>query len=122
MAREVGELLRALALDPAIVVGHSAGAAVMIRMTLDGTIAPGALVSINGALLPFRGVATQFFSPLAKLLVLNPLVPRLFAWRASDRAAVERLIRNTGSTINSTGIDLYHRLVSSRVMLRLRWR
>jgi magnesium chelatase accessory protein len=50
---------------------------------------------------------------LAKLLVLSPLVPRLFAWRASDRSTVERLIRNTGSTIDSTGIDLYHRLVSS---------
>ncbi len=113
MAREVGELLRALALEPAVVVGHSAGAAIMIRMTLDGTITPRALVSINGALLPFRGMATQFFSPLAKFLVLNPLVPRLFAWRASDRAAVERLIRNTGSTIDPTGIDFYHRLVSS---------
>jgi magnesium chelatase accessory protein len=113
MAQEISELLSALALDPTIVVGHSAGAAIMIRMTLDGAIAPRGLVSLNGALLPFRGLATQFFSPLAKLLALNPLVPRLFAWRASDRAAVERLIRNTGSAIDSTGIDLYHRLVSS---------
>jgi magnesium chelatase accessory protein len=113
MAREIGELLRQLALDPAIVVGHSAGAAIMIRMTLGGLVTPRALVSINGALLPFRGMASQFFSPLAKLLVLNPLVPRLFAWRASDRSAVERLIRNTGSTIEPRGIEFYHRLVSS---------
>jgi magnesium chelatase accessory protein len=113
MAREIGELLQQLALAPAIVVGHSAGAAVMIRMTLDGFVTPRALVSINGALLPFRGMASQFFSPLAKILVLNPLVPRLFAWRASDRAAVERLIRNTGSAIEPRGIELYHRLVSS---------
>jgi magnesium chelatase accessory protein len=113
MAHEIGELLRHLALEPAIVVGHSAGAAIMIRMTLDGFLTPRALVSLNGALLPFRGIATQFFSPLAKLLVLNPLVPRLFAWRASDRSAVERLIGNTGSTIEPRGIELYHRLVSS---------
>jgi magnesium chelatase accessory protein len=113
MAREVGELLRSLALDPAVVVGHSAGAAIMIEMTLDGIVAPRALVSLNGALMPFRGLASQFFSPLAKLLVLNPLVPRLFAWRATDRSAVRRLIRNTGSKIDEDGLDLYSRLVSS---------
>ncbi len=113
MAGEIGELLHVLSLEPDIVAGHSAGAAVMIRMTIDGLIAPHALVSLNGALLPFGGVASQFFSPLAKLLVLNPLVPRLFAWRASDRAAVERLIRNTGSTIDKAGIEFYRRLVSS---------
>lgn len=113
MAREIGELLRVLAIKPAVVAGHSAGAAVMIRMTLDGVITPRALVSLNGALLPFGGMASQLFSPLAKLLVLNPLVPRLFAWRASDRSAVERLLGNTGSKIDKAGIELYRRLVSS---------
>jgi magnesium chelatase accessory protein len=113
MAREVGELLRALELDPVMVVGHSAGAAIMIRMTLDGIVSPRALVSLNGALMPLRGIVTQFFSPLAKLLVLNPVVPHFFAWRASDRSAVERLVGNTGSTIDEAGIELYRRLVSS---------
>jgi magnesium chelatase accessory protein len=113
MAREVGELLTALSVEPALVVGHSAGAAIMIRMTLDGIIAPRGLVSLNGALLPFRGLASQFFSPLAKLMTLNPVVPRLFAWRASERSAVERLIGNTGSTIDSRGVEFYRRLVSN---------
>jgi magnesium chelatase accessory protein len=113
MARECGDLLRALKLEPALAVGHSAGAAVMIRMTLDGIIAPRGLVSLNGALMPFRGLATQFFSPLAKLLMLNPFVPRVFSWHASDRAAVERLIRNTGSVIDDAGVRLYGRLVSN---------
>jgi magnesium chelatase accessory protein len=113
MARAISDLVHALELDPAIVIGHSAGAAIMIRMTIDGLISPRALISLNGALLPFGGLARHFFSPLAKLLVLNPFVPRLFAWRASNRSAVERLIRNTGSTIDQTGIELYRRLVSS---------
>jgi magnesium chelatase accessory protein len=112
MAQDVSELLATLTIEPSLVVGHSAGAAIMIRMTLDGTIAPRGLVSLNGALLPFRGLASQFFSPLAKLMALNPLVPRLFAWRASERSAVERLIGNTGSTIDGAGVEFYRRLVS----------
>jgi magnesium chelatase accessory protein len=113
MARGLHELLRVLGLEPVLAIGHSAGAAIVIRMTLDGLLHANGLVSLNGAFWPFRGPASQFFSPLAKLLVRNPLVPQLFAWRASDRSAVERLIRATGSKLDRTGVDLYQRLISS---------
>ena len=111
MARSLAALLHALDATPPLVVGHSAGAAVLARMSIDGQIAPGVLVSLNGALLPFRGVAGQVFAPLARLLLDTPLVPRLFAWRADDPARVERLIRNTGSVIDRAGVELYRRLV-----------
>jgi len=113
MATDVSQLLRALGVKPEIAVGHSAGAAVLARMCLDGKIAPRLLVSLNGAFMPFGGVANQVLSPLAQLLVINPLVPRLFAWQASNAGAVERLIRNTGSSIDPQGIALYGRLVRS---------
>ena len=113
MARGLGGLLRVMELRPEMAAGHSAGAAVMVRMTLDKTIVPQGLVSLNGALMPFRGMIGQFFSPLAKLLFMNPLVPRIFARRAADRSAVQRLIANTGSVIDETGMELYGRLVSS---------
>lgn len=111
MSQSVAGLLHALDEQPRMVVGHSAGAAIAIRMTLEGTLAPGVIAALNPALLPFGGMAGQLFSPLAKLLVLNPLVPRLFAWRASDRAMVERLIRETGSTLDARGIALYQLVV-----------
>ena len=76
MAADLGALLRKLDVKPEIVVGHSAGAAILARMCLDGRIAPRLLVSLNGAFMPFGGVANHLFSPLAKLLVMNPLVPR----------------------------------------------
>jgi magnesium chelatase accessory protein len=111
MARSLGELLRALDSRPLLVCGHSAGAAILARMCLDGHIAPRVLISLNGALLPLSGLPGQLFSPIAKLLAVNPLVPRLFAWRASNRTALDRLIDSTGSRIDARGIELYGRLV-----------
>ncbi len=113
MAHALGALLGRLGVAPELAVGHSAGAAIAARMCLDGLIAPKALVSLNGALLPLGGAAWQFFSPLAKLLALNPLVPRLFSWRANEPAAVRRLIGGTGSALDAAGVELYSRLVRS---------
>jgi magnesium chelatase accessory protein len=113
MTSDVSQLLRALDVKPEIVVGHSAGAVILARMCLDGKIAPRLLVSLNGAFMPFGGVANHLLSPLAKLLVMNPLVPRMFAWQAANAGAIERLIRNTGSTIDKHSIALYRKLVRS---------
>ena len=114
MARAVRELLDALALEPALVVGHSAGAAVAIRASLDGIMAPASLVGINAALVPFPGVAAQIFPSLARLLVANPFVPAVAAWAATDRTRVKRLIEGTGSRIDARGLDFYARLFASR--------
>jgi magnesium chelatase accessory protein len=113
MASAVGEVVKALSIRPEVVVGHSAGAAVAIRMALDGHIDPQHIVSINGALLPFGGAASNIFSPLAKLLFLNPFVPRFFAWRAQNRTAVSRLLRDTGANVSDEDIDFYAMLFSS---------
>jgi magnesium chelatase accessory protein len=94
--------------SPDLVAGHSAGAAILIRMSLDGLIGPRAIIAFNGALRPIRGAA--LFSPLAKLLFRNPFAPRLFARRADDPAATRRLLQGTGSHIDECGIDLYARL------------
>jgi magnesium chelatase accessory protein len=112
MARLTGELLAALDARPVLGVGHSAGAAILCRMAIDGRIEPAALVSFNGAFMPFRGVAGQVFPPLAKLLVLNPIAPRFFAWGAvADPASIERLILGTGSRLDPAGLALYRRLI-----------
>jgi magnesium chelatase accessory protein len=113
MAMDVGRLLDVIGVKPDVAVGHSAGAAILARICLDGKITPRLLVSLNGAFMPFGGIAHHLFSPLAKLLVMNPLAPHLFAWQASSPGAVERLIANTGSTIDPRGIALYRKLVRS---------
>lgn len=111
MAADIGVLLRKLEIRPDIAIGHSAGAAISARMCLAGRMAPRLLIALNGAFMPFGGVANHLFSSLANLLVMNPLVPRMFAWQASHAGAVERLIANTGSTIDREGIALYRKLV-----------
>jgi magnesium chelatase accessory protein len=113
MAAALGHLMEALSIRPLMAIGHSAGAAVLIRMALDGKIVPGAIISINGALRPFQGVTGPLFSSLAKLLFLNPLMPRVFAWRAKDRSTVERLLKGTGSRPDAEDIELYARLFQS---------
>lgn len=108
MARLVGDFLRVVAFRPDIVIGHSAGAAVALAMVAKDLMRPKLVMSINGALRPMRG--NTVFSPLAKLLFINPLTPKLFAWRAVSPDATARIIASTGSHIEPRGTALYARL------------
>ena len=110
MARLVTGLLSELKVAPDIVIGHSAGAAIAVQMCLSNLIAPKLIISLNGAILPFRGSAGHVFPLMAKMLFLNPFVPRVFAMHASDRRRVERLIEGTGSRIDGAGVEQYARL------------
>jgi magnesium chelatase accessory protein len=111
MAREVGDLLDALGLSPEMIVGHSAGAAVALRLTLDGRARPRLIYAVNGALTPFRGLAGVLFPPMARALSANPFTPRAFALAAAgDSDTARRLIRGTGSRIPEAGLKLYQRL------------
>ena len=113
MAQAVGALLAALAIRPDLAVGHSAGAAILLRMCLDRQITPRGVVSLNGALLPMEGLPGQFFLPLARLLTGVPLLPSLFAWRARDPATVAKLLDGTGSRLDPEGVRLYGRLMAN---------
>jgi pimeloyl-ACP methyl ester carboxylesterase len=82
-------------------------------MCLDGRIAPAGLIALNGALLPIGGIAGRLMLPLARMLASNALVPRLVARFARNPGAVERMIADTGSSIEPEGIDYYRRLCGS---------
>lgn len=111
MAGALASLVDVLEVRPALIVGHSAGAAIAVDLCRAGRCQPAGLVSLNGALLPMRGVVTHTFSPIAKLFATNPLVPRLFAWRARNPNIVKRLLAGTGSTIDEAGAAHYATLV-----------
>lgn len=113
MASSVHALLAAMVVAPEVIVGHSAGAAIGVRMALQEPSALRALVGLNAAMLPLGGVAGRLFSPAAKLLALNPLVPHFFSWHAADRVVLKRLLDSTGSKLDDTGTALYRRLIGS---------
>ena len=115
VAQGIAALLRKLDLSPALSVGHSAGAAVAIRLCLDGTTTPAAVVSLNGALLPFPGMTNDFLGPVARLLAGSRIAAQAVTLFAGSRPSVDRLLRSTGSRIDPEGARLYARLVGNAV-------
>ena len=112
MAGLMAVLLRELGVAPVGAVGRSAGAAVAVRMALDGALPDArARVAIAGALLPFPGFAQTLFPGLAKLLFVNPIVPRLFTLGAgSDAGVAGFLARASGSAVRPEYAADYARL------------
>lgn len=114
IARAVGALMAKLDLAPELVVGHSAGAAIALRMVLDGVIAPKGVVGLNPALLPFPGLAAKLFPALARMLFVNPFAPHIFAAMARGPGEADRFLeRSTGSRIDAAGVDFYRRLFAT---------
>jgi magnesium chelatase accessory protein len=85
---------------------------ILARLLAEGRIAPDLFVSINGAFFPFEGLAGHIFPMLARMIHLNPLAGRLFAW-TSNRASIGALITDMGSKIDPHGLDLYTRLLTT---------
>lgn len=109
MASLTADLLNTLDMQPDFVVGHSAGAAIMLEMALEGRIQPRHLLGINAALMPFGGVLTLAFAPMARLLSSVPQLSRLLAAKARKPGTVERLISGTGSVLSEQSVADYRR-------------
>jgi magnesium chelatase accessory protein len=113
MAQSIAALLHELRVTPALIIGHSAGAAIAIRMAIDGLVAPKVIIGLNAALLPFTAATGPVYSALAKILALNPIVPWAFSRYAGGRGGVERLLQETGSNIDAYGVSLYRKLAGN---------
>ncbi|PPQ38239.1 magnesium chelatase accessory protein [Rhodoblastus acidophilus] len=111
-AQALESLLATLNYAPKLVIGHSAGAVILGRLIAEGRLKPDVFVCINGAFFPFEGPAGHILPVMARLMHLNPLAGRLFAWTA-DRRQVKLLIDGMGSQIDDYGLDLYTRLMTT---------
>lgn len=97
---------------PAAIIGHSAGAAVALRMAEILPRPPHAVLGINAALGPFDGFAGWLFPKLAKAMSASPFVAAIVTRMASKRKQVDSLLRGTGSQLAPEGVALYQRLVT----------
>jgi magnesium chelatase accessory protein len=113
MSQAVAALLDELDFRPRLILGHSAGAAVASSLCLRGSCNPAAVVSINGALLPFGRAAAPVFSRAARLLASMPVFPQLVALHAVPRKPVERMLRQTGSSISPDMVRCYRELLGN---------
>ncbi len=109
MGNGVAAVIATMKLEPEIVVGHSAGAAILANVCARKLLHPKTYISFNGAFYPFEGWAGSLFSSIAKLAAFNPFFPRILSGMAS-RPKVEKLIRDMGSEISPEGVDLYFEL------------
>ena len=96
VTEDIAALIAAQGWRPALIVGHSAGAALALRLATalpaDGQPAP-RIVGINAALSPFEGLAGWLFPVLAR---------------------ARRLIEGTGSRISEEGLGYYARRIGDR--------
>jgi magnesium chelatase accessory protein len=114
IAARVAELIDYLAIEPEIIVGHSAGASIAAQLVCDGQIIPPrGIISINGALLPFSGAAAWLYPAAARLLSATGIPARLFSRRAAEVGTIERVIGSTGSRLSPPGMSFYRRLFRS---------
>jgi magnesium chelatase accessory protein len=111
MSADIARLLADQDLSPDGIVGHSAGAAIGLRLALDLPARPRAVACINAALEDFRGPAGAVFPALAQVLATTPLPAYAFSRAARFPSTVRRAIASTGSTIDATGLDLYRWLL-----------
>lgn len=111
MAREVTGLLATLEVQPAAIIGHSAGAAIAMQLALDHAYR-GPIVGLSPALRPFPGAMAQIFPAVAKALFVNPLVPRIFTGSIDLVGGAERFLwRSTHSRIDREGLACYRTLL-----------
>ncbi len=112
MAEDLLALCRSEVLMPDAIIGHSAGAAIALRMAEMMAPAPPDVIGINAALGNFDGVAGVLFPVLAKTIAMVPMAANLFSATTSSRQSIERIIRGTGSVLPAQDIALYRRLVA----------
>ncbi len=109
MAEDIATLCATMGLTPTFILGHSAGAAIALRMAQSAAVR--AVIGINAALGSFEGAAGVMFPLLARALAAAPFVPHLVSKLWGNPQSVGRLLASTGSPLDATGQRQYLALV-----------
>ena len=113
MADDIQSLLTTEGLQPKIIVGHSAGAAIAFRLALNTKQQVEGVVAINGVLDHyFSGLSSIFYPIAAKALAMNPLAAPFFAKINELTNQTQRITKMTGSKIDDETLRHYNKLFS----------
>lgn len=119
LANAASALTAAMEIRPSAIVGHSAGAAVALRLALESTAErKPAVLGINAALEPFGGGLAGLFSPLARIAAATPLLPDMVCRRARRGSTVDRMLRGVGSALPSCAVAEYQQVLQRRTHVR----
>lgn len=109
MAADLWALMDHLGAVPQVIIGHSAGAAIALRMA---ELRPGpTVIGLNAALGGFDGLAALLFPAIARTLAMAPFVARTASRLWGTPQAVARLLAGTGSPLDAEGRAQYLTLV-----------
>lgn len=109
MADDLVRLCAAQGYAPQGIIGHSAGAAIALR--LADLMPLRAVVGINAALGTFEGAAGVMFPLMARMLAATPFVATAASRLWGNPASVARLLAGTGSPLDEAGRAQYLTLV-----------
>jgi magnesium chelatase accessory protein len=111
MAADLADLCAHQNWQPQAIIGHSAGAAIALRLAEIMPIR--AVIGLNAALGTFDGLAGTLFPMLARGFALIPFLPAAISRLWGNPARVNGLLDGTGSTLDAAGRAQYLRLVQS---------
>jgi magnesium chelatase accessory protein len=119
MAAALEALLAALGRGrPALVAGHSAGAAVAVRWALDAPRPPRAIVGFNPSLLAPPAVYMRLIAPLVNPLAMSSPFARFVAALGGSDRLVNSLLDATRSDVPAVQRERYARLFRDPVHVR----
>lgn len=109
MAQDLWSLCDTLATTPQAIIGHSAGAAIGLRMAELRPVPQ--VIGLNAALGEFDGAAAFLFPIIAKGLATLPFAATAITAFFGRPGTVERILAGTGSPLDPEGRAQYLRLV-----------
>lgn len=127
MARELGALLTHLEELPDVVVGHSAGVPLLLRMSIDRVLSPRRIIGYCPALVPPPTWYVALLAPLLGLVVESHAVAGSAARLAAATAIIGRMLHSTGSRLTAEQVDRYRQLcgrpahVHAAITMMSRW-
>lgn len=112
-------LLAALRLEaPALVAGHSAGAALALRWALDAPVPPHALLGFAPSLVAPPPQYGQWLAPVLHPIATSGPVTSLLARVAGPTGLIDGLLASTGSTLPPAQRAAYRRLFADPAHVR----